>query len=96
MRATNLNAEDSAWLVIRECSVFWEKARIPTQVSQRDDVHIIVAVLDAVGRKASDDVLNRFSINQQREEKRKILIAEIVQKFTSTITRWSSIGTLNY
>lgn len=31
MRTTKLSAKDSADLVIRECAIFWEKARIPVQ-----------------------------------------------------------------
>lgn len=35
IRISKLNAEVSAALVVRECSIFWEKARIPVQESHR-------------------------------------------------------------
>lgn len=52
------------------------------KISSRDAVHIIIAVLDAVGASTSDFIINRNSIRQQRDELRKENSTNIVSTFT--------------
>lgn len=53
------------------------------KVSQRDAVHLLVAVLDALGQNPSDFVLNRNSIREQRAMIRKSQSQKIMHEFAT-------------
>lgn len=53
------------------------------KVSQRDAVHLLVAVLDAIGLNPSNYILNRSSISEERARLRKNQSEKIIQKFTA-------------
>lgn len=46
-------------------------------------VHLLIAVLDALGIDSSNYILNRFSLNKQRTALRKAQSEKIMQKFSS-------------
>lgn len=51
------------------------------KISSRDTVHLLVAVLDAVGLSSSEFIINRNSIRQQRDALRKAKSTNIVSTF---------------
>lgn len=51
------------------------------KISQRDAVHLLTAVLDSLGLNASDYIINRFSIHQQRSLIREETSQNVMKKF---------------
>lgn len=51
------------------------------KISSRDTVHLLVAVLDAVGLSSSEFIINRNSIRKQRDTLRKAKSTNIVSTF---------------
>lgn len=54
------------------------------KISQRDAVHLLVAVIDAVGLNTSDYILNRTSISRERAQLRLTQSEKIIEKFTAS------------
>lgn len=53
------------------------------KVSSRDAVHLLVAVLDAVGLDSSEYIINRSSIRKQREAIRKKKSNNLMEQFST-------------
>lgn len=76
MRLLHLDSRDSAWIVVREVLVFWEKARIPTRLEKHciDKLIGIYNDWDKIRK-------NKLRINEAQKAKEKGFIDSLEDLF---------------